>query len=86
VRAYVGRPYDIRYEMDDEKIYCSELIYKAYRDATGGELGSLVALGELNWRPYERLIREIEGGPVPVERRMITPHHLSQAQQLELVP
>jgi hypothetical protein len=28
-KDFLGRPYDIRYRMDDEKIYCSELLYKA---------------------------------------------------------
>jgi len=31
----LGYPYDFHYELDDEKIYCSELIYKAYKRATG---------------------------------------------------
>ena len=39
---YLGRPYDIRYRMDDEKIYCSELVFKAFREASGGQqLGAL---------------------------------------------
>lgn len=25
-KTYLGRPYDVRYRMDDERIYCSELI------------------------------------------------------------
>ena len=29
-RTYLGRPYDVLYELDDEKIYCSELLYKAF--------------------------------------------------------
>lgn len=83
---YLGRPYDIRYRLDDEKIYCSELIWKAYRDATHGQLlGDLKKFGEMNWRPYETLIKQIEGGEVPVEREMITPVELSKARQLELV-
>ena len=45
---YMGLPYDVKYDMDDEKIYCSELIYKAYRDATGKKMGKLVALGNMN--------------------------------------
>ena len=36
-RTYLGRPYDIRYRLDDEKIYCSELIYQAFRDAMQGQ-------------------------------------------------
>jgi hypothetical protein len=85
-KGYVGRPYDIRYRMDDEKIYCSELVYKAYRDATGGEeLGQLVRFGDMNWQPYEETIYYYERGPVPVDRMMITPKHLAKAEQLELV-
>ncbi|NBW95482.1 MAG: hypothetical protein EBR28_01810 [Planctomycetia bacterium] len=84
--TYLGRPYDIRYRLDDEKIYCSELIYKAYRDATHGErLGDLSRFGDMNWQPYEMLIRQVEGGDVPVDREMITPAGLARARQLELV-
>lgn len=84
--TYLGRPYDIRYRLDDEKIYCSELIYKAYRDATHGErLGDLSLFGDMNWQPYEMLIRQVEGGDVPVDREMITPAGLARARQLELV-
>jgi hypothetical protein len=82
-RSYLGRPYDIHYRMDDEKIYCSELIFKAYRDASDGEqLGELVAFGDLNWQPFEPLIRQVESGAVPVERQMITPRDLACADQL----
>lgn len=83
---YLGRPYDIRYRLDDEKIYCSELLFKAFRDATSGEqLGDLVKFGDMDWGPYETLIRQIEGGPVPVDREMITPRDLAKARQLEPV-
>ncbi len=86
VRSYLGRPYDVRYRMDDEAIYCSELIYKAYASAAEGEqLGNLDRLGDLNWRPYRATIEYFEGGPVPLEREMITPKQMAAAEQLELV-
>jgi permuted papain-like amidase YaeF/Yiix C92 family enzyme len=83
--TYLGRPYDVRYRMDDEKIYCSELIYKAYRDASSEELGRLVCLGDLHWKPFEATIVHFEQGPVPLEREMITPRDLALAEQLECV-
>jgi hypothetical protein len=84
-RALLGLPYDTRYKMDDERIYCSELIYKAYRDATGGgQAGKLVRLGDLKWGKYEKTIIELEGGPPPLDREMITPRDLALAPQLEL--
>ena len=83
---YLGRPYDYRYQLDDESIYCSELIYKSFRDATNGQqLGELRKFGEMNWGPYEVLIRQIEGGDVPINREMITPRDLARAKQLEPV-
>jgi hypothetical protein len=83
-RKYLGRPYDIRYRMDDEKIYCSELIFKGYRDATGEQLGKLVKFGDLKWGRHVPIIIEIEGS-IPVNRIMITPRHLSEAKQLEFI-
>ena len=83
-RRFLGRPYDIRYRLDDEKIYCSELIWKAYREAGGGEMGSLTKFGDLGWQPYESVILQIEGR-VPLERDMITPCALAGAPQLEKI-
>jgi hypothetical protein len=71
--TYEGHPYDIRYRLDDEKIYCSEIIYKAFLTASGIELGSKTKLGDMNWQPYEYTIRQLEGGQLPLERQMITP-------------
>lgn len=82
---YEGRPYDIHYDMDDEKIYCSELLYKSVRDATGRKLGRIRKLGELKWQPYEKVIRSIENGGLPLEREMITPRDFSEAPELQEV-
>ena len=83
---YQDRPYDIRYRMEDKFIYCSELVYKAWRDATQQELGKLEKLGDLNWEPYTDTITKYEGGDPPLDRLMITPISLSKAEQLEKVP
>lgn len=83
--TFLGKPYDIRYRLDDEKIYCSELVFKAFRKATGEELGRLIKLKELDWKPYEPLIKQIENGDVPLEREIITPVAVSRAKQLERV-
>jgi hypothetical protein len=84
-RAYQGRPYDIQYEFDEDKIYCSELVFRAFLESTGEQLGEVVSLGELDWQQYEDFIRGITGGELPLDRRMITPWHLSRARQLELI-
>lgn len=82
---FIGLPYDIQYELDDEKIYCSELIYKGFKAASGQNLGKIVKLGELDWKPHEQVIRAIAGDPLPLDREMITPRDLAKAEQLEEV-
>lgn len=82
---YQGRPYDSRYRMDDTYIYCSELPYKAYFDATGESLGKLAKLGDLNWKPYQKIIEKYENGDVPLDREMITPINLSKSNKLHRV-
>lgn len=82
---YKGRPYDIHYDLDDANIYCSELLYKAVRDATGRKIGRTRKLGELDWRPHERVIRSIENGGLPLGREMITPRDFSEAPELREV-
>lgn len=84
-QGYEGLPYDIHYEMDDKAIYCSELVYKAFRQATGEEIGHLQKVRELKWQPYEAVIKQIEGGTVPLDRVLITPRSVTEAPQLEKV-
>lgn len=81
-KAHMSKPYDSRFRLDDEAIYCSELVWKAFRRATGQSLGPLVPLRELDWRPRADAIRALEDGPVPLDREIITPHHLAHAPQL----
>jgi hypothetical protein len=83
---YLGRPYDIQYELDDEKIYCSELVYKAYKDTTGETLGVVEEFGTLHWQDYVDDIRHYHGGgPLPLDRKVVTPVSLTRSPQLEKV-
>lgn len=84
-RKFLGRPSDFRYRFDDENIYCSELVFKAFQNVTGERLGRVRKVRELNWQPYKVFIEELEGGPVPLDRDLITPRDLSEAWQLRLV-
>ena len=84
-RAYLGRPYDDQFEFDDAKIYCSELVFKAFKQATAEDLGNVVELGSLDWKDHEDFIRRTTGGALPLNRSMITPADLAKAKQLHHV-
>ncbi len=82
LRHLHGSPYDIEYSEDDHKLYCSELVWKAYKRATGDALGQWVPLRELNWQGYAGTISTLGQGCLPLDRLLITPKNVSAAEQL----
>ncbi len=81
---FLGQPYDFFYELGDERIYCSELIFKSFKRATSQDMGKLVKLESLNWKPHKEFILSIENR-IPLDRVMITPKDLSEAKQIRQV-
>ena len=82
---HTGKNYDYRYAPGDDEIYCSELVFKAYHDAYGVELGKWENLGDLNWKPFEAFIREMEDGALPLGRPMVSPVSVTRSTALEKV-
>lgn len=78
VDAMEGLSYDFRYAPEDDEIYCSELVEKGFDRALGIKLGRWQRLGDLNWKPKESFIREMEDGDLPLDRLMVTPVSLTR--------
>jgi uncharacterized protein YycO len=72
---YSGRPYDLYFEWSDERIYCSELVWKAYRDALGVEIGKRQKLREFDLTDpvVKAKMRERYGNGVPLDEPVISP-------------
>ncbi|MBN2768411.1 MAG: hypothetical protein JXQ68_04865 [Campylobacterales bacterium] len=83
--SYLGRPYDVHYLLDDEHLYCSELVYKSFKDASGLTLGKLQRFGDLKWGKYKVFIEKVGGGAIPTDRLVITPVAITKAKQLKQV-
>lgn len=79
-----GKTYDLYFEWSDERIYCSELVWKIYRDALGIELGDLQKLREFDLtHPAVRAkMRERYGDKVPLEEDVISPAALFESAHL----
>jgi hypothetical protein len=84
-RTFLGRPYDLRFDLDDERIYCTELVHKAFAAALGHDLVETKALRDLPWQPHAAWIEQTEGGPPPLERRIVTPAALLASPRLIVV-
>jgi len=72
---YAGRPYDLYFEWSDDRIYCSELVWKMYRDALGIEIGERQQLREfdLSDPAVKAKMRERYGNHVPRKEPVISP-------------
>jgi len=83
-KAYEGKPYDLYFEWTDARIYCSELVWKMYRDATGLEIGALQELREadLSDPAVKAKMRERYGKNIPLDERMISPASMYESRLL----
>jgi hypothetical protein len=84
-RRFLGRPYDARFGWDDERIYCSELVVKAYERAAGLSFGRRERLGDLRLAAIEGAAAKRWGGPVPKDLVLVTPASLAEDGRLEVV-
>lgn len=70
-----GKRYDLGFGWSDERIYCSELVYKMYQRATGVRIGRLQRLREfrLDDPAVKAKLRERYGARVPLEETVVSP-------------
>ncbi len=74
-RAFEGKPYDLTFEWSDQRIYCSELVWKLYDRALGVHIGELQKIRSFNLSdPAVRAkMRERYGDKVPMDEPVISP-------------
>lgn len=84
-KKFRGHPYDYQYSMDDEKIYCSELVYKAYKDGAGIQLCPLRKLKDLDYRGHEEFIKKLMNGKLPLDLEIVTPVDIYQSEKLDVI-
>ena len=72
---FKGKNYDLTFEWSDEKIYCSELIWKIYKRATGIEIGKLEKISDFDLTnpAVKKKMRERYGNKIPTDEIVISP-------------
>ncbi len=86
-QRFHGKAYDLKFEWSDEKLYCSELVWKVYDQALGLELGKLQQIKDFNVSHslVQRKIKERYGTTLPLEQWVISPACIFESKQLETV-
>lgn len=84
---FLGKPYDLTFEWDDRRIYCSELVWKIYKEGAGIELGTLQKLKDfdLSHPVVRKKMRERYGSSIPMDEPVISPQSLFESPLLVMV-
>jgi uncharacterized protein YycO len=82
-----GKNYDLTFEWSDDKIYCSELIWKIYQRATGIEIGKLEKLSDfdLTSDAVKKKMKERYGNKIPLNEIVISPASILNSELLVTV-
>lgn len=77
-----NKNYDLYFEWSDDKIYCSELIWKIYKNGAGIELCPLQKLKDFNLKDIrvQAILAERYGNKIPLEENVIAPSNLEQSK------
>lgn len=83
--SFLGKNYDVFFDWGDERLYCSELVWKIYERGAGIELGSRKKLKEynLNSKEVKEQLKLRYGADVPLNREMISPQDIFESDLLE---
>ncbi|MCP5536210.1 MAG: peptidoglycan peptidase [Akkermansiaceae bacterium] len=86
----LGKNYDSLFRWSDEKIYCSELVWKAYKEAAGIELCQPRAFRSYNLKhpTVQRIVNQRYGSmqKLPMDELCVAPSDLAQSGLLTEVP
>lgn len=87
VTRQLGKDYDWLFDWSDDRIYCSELVWKAYQRSTGVEIGSLKKLGDFDLTSdiVKTIMAERYGKNPPLSMQVISPADLFASPLLHTV-
>jgi hypothetical protein len=86
-QQFDGKEYDAYFEWTDNRIYCSELIWKIYKNAAGIELSKLRELKDFNLKDprVQKILKERYGNDIPLDEKVVAPSDLSDSNVLKTV-
>lgn len=86
-QKFSGKNYDLTFEWSDDKIYCSELIWKIYKRATGIEVGKLEKLKDFDLSNpiVQKKMKERYGNNIPKNELVISPVSIFNSNLLKTV-
>ena len=85
--ALVGRDYDLYFEWSDDRIYCSELVWKVFDKGAGIQLGERETFADFDFShpAVQEKVKERFGDHLPMDEVIVSPAAIFKAPNLETV-
>jgi hypothetical protein len=82
--SFLGKPYDSAFSWSDDRIYCSELVWKVYERALGIRIGEPQHLRDfdLSDPAVRKKVEERYGNRIPLDEPVISPAAMFAAPEL----
>ncbi len=86
-KKFQGKPYDLTFEWSDDRIYCSELVWKIYDQGIGVQVGRLQKLRDFDLSDpvVKAKMQERYGNRVPMDETVISPSEIFSSKLLIVV-
>lgn len=86
-QQFMGKEYDAYFEWTDTRIYCSELVWKIYKNGANIELSKLQHLKDFNLTDerVQKVLKERYGDDIPLEEKVVSPSNLVDSNLLVTV-
>lgn len=83
-QQYRGKSYDLLFDWSDDKMYCSELVWKIYKEALNIEIGKLQQLKDfdLSHPAVQKKLGERYGNHPPLNATVISPASIFRSSKL----
>lgn len=84
---HLAKPYDLYFGWGNDAIYCSEIVWKAYREALNIQLAPLQRLKQfdLSAPQVKKLMKQRYGSKIPLNETVIAPEAIFRSKLLEVV-
>ncbi len=85
--SHLGKDYDPYFLWDDQRIYCSELVWKVYQQGAGIEVGTQERFGDMDLTAplVQRILKERFGNAYPVDEPVVSPATIHRSVLLRKV-
>jgi hypothetical protein len=85
--GFLGRGYDLTFEWSDQRLYCSELVWKLYDRGAGVQLSTLHHLSDFDFSApaVQKVMRQRYGAHLPLEEPVVSPEDIFESSRLRTV-